>query len=238
MRHNKRTRPKGSESYEMIPQRRTQPHAKKNRRSKKKNRSPNRKSNRKHRTPMTWMRCGRRPHLHRRSDSDSTSSPRRDHPRISLSRSCRSKWVVTIWVPTLIADLSSYSNTLQADSTPDTYYVMPGTDAYKRLADDGRIKRAILVLGKVKGGELFVWELKLPDGVNSQADKWSESRLQIAKLATTRWLKPRRTCQAVVTTTTNRKQTTIRSIGQKRISTRQSKSLVGIASFGTWTTPL
>ena len=79
----------------------------------------------------------------------------------------------------------------EADSTPDTYYVMPGTDAYKRLADDGRIKRAILVLGKVKGGELFVWELKLPDGVNSQADKWSESRLQIAKLATTRWLKPR-----------------------------------------------
>ena len=76
------------------------------------------------------------------------------------------------------------------DSTPDTFYVLPGTDAFRRLADEGRLKPAILVIGKVLKGETFVWELKLPDGRNKSADKWAESRLQIAKLATTKWIKP------------------------------------------------
>ncbi len=76
------------------------------------------------------------------------------------------------------------------DMTPKTFYVRPGTDVAILLADRGRLKNAVLVLGQVRFGDPFVWELKLPNGQNEIADKWAASRLEIAKVAQSKWLKP------------------------------------------------
>lgn len=71
-----------------------------------------------------------------------------------------------------------------------SYYVKQKTDVAQLLADRGRLKDAILVLGMVRLGGPFIWELKLPNGLNEMADKWAQSRLDVARRATTTWLKP------------------------------------------------
>jgi len=73
---------------------------------------------------------------------------------------------------------------------PKTFYVRPESEVADLLAERGRIRKALLVLGVVRHGSPFVWELKLPDGRNESGDKWAESRFQIARLAVSKWLKP------------------------------------------------
>ena len=76
------------------------------------------------------------------------------------------------------------------DMTPKTFYVRPGTEVATVLAEKDRLRDAILVLGVVRHGSHFVWELKLPNGRNESGDKWAQSRLEIAKTAESKWLKP------------------------------------------------
>lgn len=76
------------------------------------------------------------------------------------------------------------------DMTPKTFYVRPGTEVATVLAERDRLRDAILVLGVVRHGSHFVWELKLPNGRNESGDKWAQSRVEIAKVAESKWLKP------------------------------------------------
>jgi len=76
------------------------------------------------------------------------------------------------------------------DMTPKTFYVRPGTEVATVLAERDRLRDTILVLGFVRHGSHFVWELKLPNGSNESGDKWAQSRIEIAKTAESKWLKP------------------------------------------------
>lgn len=76
------------------------------------------------------------------------------------------------------------------DMTPKTFYVRPGTEVATVLAERDRLRDAILVLGVVRHGSHFVWELKIPNGRNESGDKWAQSRIEIAKAAESKWLKP------------------------------------------------
>ena len=77
------------------------------------------------------------------------------------------------------------------DMTPKTFYVRPGTEVATVLAEKDRLRDAILVLGVVRHGDFFVWELKLPNGRNEVGDRWAESRIDIAQRAQSEWLKPK-----------------------------------------------
>lgn len=96
-------------------------------------------------------------------------------------------------------DATGYSNCrpvylfeyqFDGDLTPKTFYVRPGTEVATVLAEKDRLRDAILVLGVVRHGSHFVWELKLPNGRNESGDKWAQSRIEIAKTAESKWLKP------------------------------------------------
>ena len=76
------------------------------------------------------------------------------------------------------------------DLIPKTFYVRPGTEVASVLAERDRIRDAILVLGVVRHGSHFVWELKIPNGRNESGDKWAHSRIEIAQEAESKWLKP------------------------------------------------
>ena len=76
------------------------------------------------------------------------------------------------------------------DLSAKSFYVRPGTEVANLLAEKERLSSALLVLGMVRHGSPFIWELKLPSGRNESADKWAKSRLQLAKIAETKWLKP------------------------------------------------
>lgn len=76
------------------------------------------------------------------------------------------------------------------DMAPKTFYVRPGTEVATVLAERDRLRDAILVLGVVRHGSHFVWELKIPNGRNESGDKWAQSRVEIAKAAESKWLKP------------------------------------------------
>lgn len=76
------------------------------------------------------------------------------------------------------------------DMTSKTFYVRPRTEVATVLAERDRLRDAILVLGIVRHGSHFVWELKIPNGCNESGDKWAQSRLEIAKVAESKWLKP------------------------------------------------
>ena len=76
------------------------------------------------------------------------------------------------------------------DMIPKTFYVRPGTEVATVLAERDRLRDAILVLGVVRHGSHFVWELKLPNGRYEIGDKWAQSRIEIAKTAQSKWLKP------------------------------------------------
>ena len=73
---------------------------------------------------------------------------------------------------------------------PRLYFVRPGTEVATLLADKGKVSPAILALGQVRNGGLFVWAIKLPTGRNGVADQWAHSRMEIAKHAESKWLKP------------------------------------------------
>lgn len=97
-------------------------------------------------------------------------------------------------------DANGYSNCrpvylceyqFDGDMTPKTFYVRPGTEVATVLAEKDRLRDAILVLGVVRHGDFFVWELKLPNGRNDVGDRWAESRIGIAKRAESEWLKPK-----------------------------------------------
>ena len=79
----------------------------------------------------------------------------------------------------------------EGNLSPKTFYVRPGTEVATVLAEKDRLRDAILVLGVVRNGDFFVWELKLPNGQNDVGDRWAESRIDIAKRAKSEWLKPK-----------------------------------------------
>ncbi|PAY19088.1 hypothetical protein CKO51_13245 [Rhodopirellula sp. SM50] len=97
------------------------------------------------------------------------------------------------------SDVSAYVNcrpvylfeyTFDGDMSPKSYYVRPGTEVANVLAEKQRLTEALLVLGVVRHGDPFIWELKIPNGRNESADKWARSRLNLAAIAIDKWLKP------------------------------------------------
>lgn len=95
-------------------------------------------------------------------------------------------------------DLQSYHNCLpvslfsfqsQGEMSDTSYYVRPGTDAFSQLAQDDRLRSAVLVLGQTQHRVIFVWELRLPEGRNASADRWAVSRLRVAESAIKNWVK-------------------------------------------------
>jgi len=78
----------------------------------------------------------------------------------------------------------------EGDLSEKTFYVRPNTEVAAMLTERDRLKNAILVLGVARHGSHFVWELKLPNGSNESGDKWAQSRIDIAKTAETKWIKP------------------------------------------------
>ncbi len=77
------------------------------------------------------------------------------------------------------------------DLAAKTFYVSPGTEVAQLLQEKERLTQALLVLGVVRNGSPFVWELKLPNGQNESADNWARSRFNLAKVAETKWIKPK-----------------------------------------------
>lgn len=84
-----------------------------------------------------------------------------------------------------------FEHQYEGELTAKTFYIPPNTEVFARLSDAGRLKLALVVMGIVRNGSVFIWELKLPAGENETADRWACSRLQVAELAQREWLKPR-----------------------------------------------
>ncbi len=77
----------------------------------------------------------------------------------------------------------------ERDMSPETFLVRPDSEPYRQLLE--KLRSALVVVGVTRGGSKFLWELKLPTPSGSRgSERWSETRLTVAKAAQTTWLKP------------------------------------------------
>ncbi len=77
----------------------------------------------------------------------------------------------------------------EGDLSPETFLVIPNSEPYEVLFE--KLKPALVVVGALRGGSKFLWELKLPTpNGNRNANGWAVTRLQIAEPAQTEWVKP------------------------------------------------